>query len=183
VLSRNRSSRTTALFQIERVHIADIDMELADELRPQPGPVVFEIVAQVVFFPLFRDFVVDFPRLPIPKGLRVAILADRSVSGFPDSPLVPAPVPVSESPFVIVGVADGVPHLAVRVAGLGPFGRDVVVNPVVGVFVLVDVDELVITEVHRVGAEGPGAAEEVGMEDLHGQADPASGRAAGKHRA
>ena len=64
------------------------------------------------------------------------------------------------------------------VAGSRAEGRSCAVGADVGVFVVVNVDNLVGAEVDRVGAERPAAVEGVGVEDLEGEGDPAAGGAA-----
>jgi hypothetical protein len=44
-----------------------------------------------------------------------------------------------------------------------------------GVFVLIDVDQLVAAEIDRIGLKDPGAAEEIGMLELESERLPAAG--------
>ena len=60
-----------------RVHVADVEIQLVPQLRPQRLPVCFDDVEQVVLLPLLRDGVIDDAGVLIPDADRVAVLAGR----------------------------------------------------------------------------------------------------------
>src|SRR5215813_9817166 len=71
--------------------------------------------------------------------------------------------------------------LSLRSAFAGTFrDRRIVIGSEEGIVVVVDINYLVTSKVHRIGIKGPGAAEEFGMEHLQCQRLPSARGASGE---
>src|SRR5262245_22836183 len=69
----------------EAVHVADVDVNLVDELGADRGPVALQVVQQVVVVaPILRDGVVDHAGTRIDGGLEVAVAPNRPENSLPD---------------------------------------------------------------------------------------------------
>ena len=108
----------------------------------------------------------------------VAVGAGGGVDGLPDIPLLGGAAvgaeDVLEAVLFAAGADDGAVGFAV--GGDGDFAEVAFADE--GVGVVIEVDVLVGVEVDGVGAGGPGAVVEVGVEDLGGEGLPAAGAAA-----
>ena len=120
---------------------------------------------------------IDFTGQRIPDTSRVAVIAQRSVDRLPDCPLAAGAAIRSDGQFVEVLHANRRTYVAVGSPRVGSLYPQPVVLGEVRVGVLVHVDDLVVVEIHWIRTPSPGAAVDVGIEDLHGESLPASCRA------
>ena len=93
--------------QVEGVHVADVQVELALELRSERGPVALHDVAQVVVLaPVRRDALVDRARQLVENRRWVAVGALGRVDRLPDVVLPRRTALAAEGPLDPVPVAD-----------------------------------------------------------------------------
>ncbi len=156
-------------------------MDLLLELGAECGPVALQVVAQVVVVVLeiLRHGAIDLPGREIPQLRRIAVPTHRPVGRLPDRELLARARVAAQHGFVLALLADADAHPSVDL----DLRRDVIPHPFgdrvhEGVGVAVDVGDLVAPEVHGIGIEHPGAAEEVGVVHLEREGLPAPGRAA-----
>src|SRR5262245_22163514 len=89
-------------------------MQLASELRAEPGPVLLEHAAEVIGLPVFGRATVDYAGRGVPEGDRPAVSAARAIRRVPGAPLLPRHRPrISQAQDVLQPAL--VPH---RVADL-----------------------------------------------------------------
>src|SRR5580704_13455831 len=162
------------------IGIADGDVEFALEFRAEGLPVLFHDEAQVIFFPLFGDAVVNDSGLRVPKRNGPAISAARAIDGVPCAPLFAGHGPevaIAKEIFDADFAAHGEADVAGDGAVAGPFEAELID---VSISVLVDVDEFEGAEIYAVRTGGPGAVEKIGIEDLQRQRGPTAGGKTGK---
>ena len=85
------------------VGAADVDVDLARELRTQRCPVAFENRFEIVVLaPVLGDVVIDLARLLVEDGLRIAVLAHRAIHRLPDIELLARPSVIAKCQLVPV---------------------------------------------------------------------------------
>ena len=168
--------------QVEGVLRPHRDVELAHELRPQGRPVPLQDRREVVVLaPVAGDGGIDLTGPGLPERGRIPVGSDRAEDGMEGVHLAARAAPGSEHVLLVAEVR----HRGEQAAVSQPSERlreaaeraDVEV----GVLLVVEVHEPEGVEVHGVGAEAPGPAEVVGIEDLLGEGHPPAGRAAEQH--
>ncbi len=87
---------------------------------------------------------------------------------------------IAHRQLVVVLVLHHRSDVAIDLARVGTLDAHPAELFVVGVLVVVDIDDLVVTEIQRVGAQREAAAIERGVEHLQRHRDPATGRTAGE---
>jgi hypothetical protein len=66
-----------AQIQVGIIHIPGIEMQLPDELRAQPVPILPKIDAEVESFPVLGYCRIYLAAFPVPEISRIAIFTDR----------------------------------------------------------------------------------------------------------
>src|SRR5438128_9381773 len=109
--------------QVERVHVAGEDVDLAPELGPERCPVPLQISAQVVVVrpEVLGHAAVDRARAQVPQLGRVAVRRHRTVGRFPDRELLARAGAAAEHRLEFAPRPDA----AARLAGALPSRRHV----------------------------------------------------------
>ena len=167
------------IVQVIVVHVANIDVNFALELGAESFPVALQDVAQVVVLaPVGRRVGINFAGQLVPDAPRVAVRSDRRENCFPDVVLVARARSGAEGQLAVVGLFHGATHLTQPVAAAGARRALPARFNVIGIFMLINIDDGVGAKIYRVGAGGPAAVVHIGVENLRGQSFPAARRAA-----
>ena len=154
-------------FEVKRVHVAHDDVELALELGAEHRPVALEDEPDVIGFPRLGDLGIDGAGGAVPELARAAVLIERAEDGLERAELA-APADHVVHPAETVVIERGHDsHPRDRPAFAGAVVKHVLAGRV-------EIDSLKIAEIDRVGAGGPGAAEDVGIGHLEPEAAPAA---------
>src|SRR5437016_871071 len=152
--------------EIEVVHVAGEEMELADELRADRRPIPLRILAQIkaVVAHINRDVMVDLPSELVPERAWIAVVADRAVHRFPRLELIGGATVTAEHRLEAAQLTRRPKHLALGGAPKRTLGgHELPERNCERIRVGIDVRLLIVPEVDGIGLEHPGTAEEVGM--------------------
>ncbi len=116
----------------------------------------------------------------IPEPFRIPILIHRSIDSLPDIPLPSASAFIADGEFVIVLIFHRKSDISIRCTTTRTLDLHPIIFLVIGIWILINVDDLVVTKIYRIRAESPGATKKIRMEDLEGQRLPPACRTSGE---
>src|SRR6478752_306884 len=142
-------------------------MDPAPELRTEFIPVTFHDVGQIIIlFPKLCNVAIYFPGLFVPNAFWISISANRRKNRFPNIPLLPAAAVCSQCQFTVVCFLQGCTYMAQVISGSRPWCFFKITFKEVSIFIFIDVNHCISSEINGVGAGAITSIVLIGVENL-----------------
>ena len=139
------------VIQIKAIHIAGVNMQLADQPGADPLPILFQVVTQIVSLPVFRDRRIDFTGHFIEQGFDITIITNGTINRLENIDLFAGAIFSAPDQFIPVSLLISQPDNAIgaAVAWCGNFQPAEFFE--ISVVIFININTLEVMEIHWIG--------------------------------